>query len=164
MANKICNFFRNGFSAVKIKNFDDLKNMYYGNVPLVYVFWIFGFVILGLFSLAHGMLSYGIVNTSNQVLSNILLVSDYLLLCIYIPLSVLNFIAAWRSASKYNGRAVWRILTKIFLGVSCVVYVVALVCNFLFKDRIEAMHNALNNQDDVAWVGSAASDSEFVSS
>lgn len=166
MSNKVTSFFKNGFSAVKITNIDDLKNMYYGDVPLVYVFWIFGGLILGGFDVIHRILSYGIDSVSNQNFSDVLLLLDYLLLSVYIPLAILNPIAVWRSANKYKGRKIWPRMTKLFIGLSCVLLFLVLLVNIFAKSYMEELEkqSALANKENVAWVDNVASGSELVSS
>ncbi len=163
MINKSINFFKNGFEAIKIRNFNDLKNMYYGNVPLVYIFWIFGFFVLLPMELLHRGLSYGIQIFENLYITNLLLIIDYAILLIYIPLEILNIIAIWRSANKYTGRKIWRKITKTMIVISCIFYIIGMAV-FFMQGFLDETQRILNAQQNTALLSNTTIDSELVAS
>lgn len=129
MANKVINFFVNGFSAIKIRNKQDLKNIYRGDVPLVYMFWMFSLYILPV-ELISKYIDYRYANTPYEQVSAQIVTLSLILLATQIAFMIFNSIATWRSANKYTGRRLWRWLTKISITLVMMIGIVSIFIGF----------------------------------
>ena len=93
-----------------------IRDLWRGDVPLVWTYWGFGVVVtlvfVGLFAIVGN-------NLSGFDRSAALIATVIALFVFAIVYTVFVWIAIWRSASKYTGRRMWRILAKtvVVLGV-----------------------------------------------
>lgn len=130
MTSRVANFFINGFGSLKIRSTQDVKNLYQGNIRLVYAYWILGGIVLGIFDLAlRGVEHYMEISTNENTI-NALLIIGAILLFIFIPLFIFSCIVTWRSANKYEGRKLWRRLAKFSIAFSIFIYAFGFVANY----------------------------------
>ena len=146
MANRVVNFFINGFNAVKIRNKQDLKNIYRGNVPLVYTFWIFPLYLLPVnIAMKYFEFKYEGVPYEQLTAQTVFLILS--LLTIYTAFTIFSCIASWRSAKKYSGRRLWKWLAKFTVILIAVVVVGSFLMNFaiVLSDQTKVLSIANDN-------------------
>lgn len=99
----------NNEATTKRRNY--LIRLFRGEIPLVITYWVFGVLIGGLsFRLGNWYLSNNFVEIIRSPAgSNLVQTFSW----VSIGFSVFILIAIWRSAARYQGRAVWKYLARL---------------------------------------------------
>ena len=93
-----------------------LGKLWRGEFPLVTAYWVFGWLIGGSIRILSIILDRDLLHVSALEYGHVLLYSFFAVAMAY---NVLLWGGLWRSAAKYPGRKVWRVLVQItvVLGV-----------------------------------------------
>lgn len=110
--------------------FTILKEFWLGNLSLSRSYWFFGNILPSIFLIIIFLITSGFHDRpldafiANQflpatIMGKIVVVSSCLLFFIYVFISI---VAIWRSANRYQGRKLWKILAKFAIIVSGLAY------------------------------------------
>lgn len=133
----------------KIHNTNETKHDFYifklfrGDIPLVITYWVFGVLVGGVglrFAASVYEKNYFELVTKNGNTSIALLF--FFATVIY---SAFILTAIWRSAGKYEGNHIWRILARIVVVGNGIFIVYSLILAFDFDHRLEQEIRLINN-------------------
>ena len=94
-----------------------IVRLFRGDVRLVITYWVFGSLINALINVA-----YTLIETSEDLFSLYLF-----FLMVHSAYVIFIYIAIWRSAGKYQGRAVWPMLAKMVVIIGSLVTVAVIL-------------------------------------
>ena len=83
-----------------------LSRLWYGEVPLVKAFWLYGVLV---FFGALGLIT-ALGDASDRRWDDLAIDLMYAILCIELLYAIIWSVGVWRSSSKYGGPLVWRYL------------------------------------------------------
>jgi hypothetical protein len=164
MISRIKNFFINGFKAVKISNKQDIKNIYQGNVALVYTFWILPLVLVLPVDLCLRVLDYFVDDDTTGFIQNTIMIVGICLFILYIIVNVFCSIAAWRSSNQYKGRKLWPRLVKFLVIFGCMIIVMLFLFYFALWISSATKRELLASQTADTWSVSANEEINLTSS
>jgi len=122
-----------------------LVRLFKGDVPLVITYWVFGFLIGGLF--ARGILAVLEANFASLAMKEggaPLIQSFYWLVIGY---SAFILIAIWRSAGKFQGNSAWAILARAIVIINAISFAASFLLtsdsDYTLNEEINMMNKSL---------------------
>jgi hypothetical protein len=104
-----------------------IKDLWRGDVKLVFTFWVIGFVGNVLFAVYDPYFEYiGFY----RVMTDEKAVIIFVFIIISILYRLFSTVCVWRSATKYEGRQVWAILAKMYVVLGVLGAIVEIVKAF----------------------------------